>query len=144
MDPKLTQAKLTDEQVGALVEAASQARERAYAPYSNFRVGAALLTGDGTIYPGCNIENGSYGMTLCAERAAVANAIIHGRRDFVAIALIAETDDAPVMPCGGCRQVLVEFNPYLVIISANTVGQRRVLGLDELLPHHFNFNTAAR
>ncbi|HAF02174.1 MAG TPA: cytidine deaminase, partial [Spartobacteria bacterium] len=93
-----------------LVKAALQARNYAYAPYSKFSVGCALLTKSGKIFTGCNVENISLGLTICAERAAVAAAIAEGEKDFVAIAVVTDSD-APALPCGACRQVLAEFNP---------------------------------
>ena len=105
----------------ALLEAARAAREQAYAPYSRFRVGAALLTADGTIVPGCNVENVSYGLTVCAERVAVCNAVAQGHREFVAVAIAAGTPSA-TPPCGMCRQVLFEFSPELTIVLPPAEG----------------------
>src|ERR1700724_2517409 len=93
-----------------LIEAAAQARANAYVPYSKFSVGAALLTTSGKVFLGCNVENVSLGLTLCAERSAVAAAIAGGQKDFVAIAVATDSRE-PAIPCGGCRQVLAEFNP---------------------------------
>src|SRR5436853_1014874 len=97
-----------------LIEAAAQARACAYAPYSKFSVGAALLTRSGNVFSGCNVENISLGLTICAERAAVAAAIAGGQKDFAAIAVVTDSQE-PAVPCGGCRQVLAEFNPSLKI-----------------------------
>lgn len=130
---------LSKKQIQELVDAAKKARHHAYAPYSRFTVGAALLALDGKIYVGCNVENISYGLTQCAERSAVCNAVAHGCRDYQALAIVADTDDVPPTPCGACRQVLAEFNPTLTIICANTTDNMKVLSLDELLPHHFDF-----
>lgn len=105
----------------ALLEAARAAREQSYAPYSRFRVGAAILTSDGTVIPGCNVENVSYGLTVCAERVAVTNAVARGYRDFVAIAIAAGTPTA-TPPCGMCRQVLFEFAPELTIVLPPAEG----------------------
>src|SRR5690554_6317634 len=91
-----------------LVAQARQAQEHAYVPYSNFRVGAALLTSSGKVFLGCNIENVAYSPTICAERTAIFKAISEGERSFVALAVVADTDE-PISPCGVCRQVLVEF-----------------------------------
>jgi cytidine deaminase len=116
-----------------LVEAALAVRKRAFAPYSQFAVGAALLDAEGTIHTGCNVENISYGLTICAERGAVMSAVAQGRRNFVALAIVAESD-VPLSPCGACRQFLAEFAPDLPIISANLTGSRAHLSLTELLP----------
>src|ERR1041384_1824474 len=104
-----------------LVAAATQARENAYSPYSRFRVGAALLTRSGKIFTGCNVENISLGLTICAERNAVGAAIASGEKDFLAIAIVADFDE-PVLPCGACRQVLAEFNPKIEIITSTIEG----------------------
>lgn len=116
-----------------LIEAARNARTNAYAPYSSFAVGAALQTKSGQVHAGCNIENLSFGLTLCAERAAIASAVLAGDREFVAIAIVADSHEPP-MPCGACRQVLAEFNPNLKIISATLSGQAQELELANLLP----------
>jgi cytidine deaminase len=116
-----------------LIDAAREVRERAYAPYSHFAVGAALLDSEGTLHTGCNVENISFGLTLCAERGAVMAAVARGRRNFVALAIIADSD-IPLSPCGACRQFLAEFAPDLPIISANLTGARVSLSLSQLLP----------
>lgn len=118
----------------ALLAAARAARKRAYVPYSHFAVGAALLATDGTIYSGCNVENASYGLTICAERNAVAHAVSMGARDYAAVAVVTENG---VTPCGACRQVLAEFNPKMWVIVADSGDRRRVFRLDELLPTAF-------
>ena len=114
-----------------LVKAAWQAREQAYAPYSGFPVGAALLAADGRVFVGCNVENLSYGLTICAERVAVGAAVAAGARAFVAVAVVADTR-VPISPCGACRQVLAEFGVPLVV-SANR-ATRLEFRMDELLP----------
>lgn len=116
-----------------LVNAASKARMSAYVPYSKFSVGGALLTKSGKIFTGCNVENISFGLTICAERAAVAAAISEGQRDFVAIAVVADSGE-PAVPCGACRQVLAEFNPAIQIIASTVSGQRQEFNLSDLLP----------
>jgi cytidine deaminase len=122
-----------------LHDAAWEAREQAWCPYSRFAVGAALETVDGRWFAGCNVENASYGLTVCAERAAVSAAIAAGARRFRRIVVVAELDP-PVPPCGACRQVLMEFAPELVVESANRTTQR-TWQLRDLLPDAF---TASR
>jgi cytidine deaminase len=118
-----------------LIEAARSAQSRAYAPYSNFRVGAALETVDGTVFTGCNVENASYGLTICAERAAVAAAVGSGARRFRRAVVVSDVDP-PAAPCGACRQVLAEFGLDLPIEG---VGPHRKMSwkLAELLPAAF-------
>ncbi len=116
-----------------LVDAAIQARRNAYAPYSKFAVGAALLTKSGEIFSGCNVENVSLGLTICAERAAVAAAVAHGQREFVAVAIVTESKE-PAAPCGACRQVLAEFNPAMKVISSTVGGREETSTLADLLP----------
>lgn len=118
-----------------LLAAALAARENAYAPYSKFKVGAAVETADGHIFTGCNVENVSYGLTCCAERNAVFAAIGSGARSFKALCVVADTEE-PVAPCGACRQVLAEF-PFEKIILANCKGLTKVMTVAELLPYGF-------
>jgi cytidine deaminase len=120
----------------ALVAAARAARLRAHAPYSGFQVGAALLTADGTVVAGCNVESASYGLTLCAERVAAARAIVEGHPALVAIAVIADSP-TPVMPCGACRQFLYDLAPDLDVLCANLDGDVRRTTLRALLPDAF-------
>ncbi|QDR80932.1 cytidine deaminase [Sporomusa termitida] len=119
-----------------LVKSALKAREKAYAPYSNFKVGAAVLGASGRIYSGCNIENAAYGLANCAERTAVFKAISEGETEIVAIAVAADTPE-PVSPCGACRQVMAEFNIEKIIL-VNLRGRQRTHTLAELLPFSFN------
>ena len=125
---------VTAQQKAELVQAAREAAEQAYAPYSRFRVGAALLGEDGTIYRGVNVENRSYGLTICAERSAVATAVSAGGRTFLALAIYSPEHEGPLAPCGACRQVLSEFgNRELLVIMAGTRENKERL-LSELLP----------
>ncbi|MBN2201965.1 cytidine deaminase [bacterium] len=128
---------LPEKTIDQLVRAASAARAFAYAPYSKFRVGAALLCPDGRMITGCNVENVSYGLTVCAERTAVLKAVSEGARSFDAVAVCADTDE-PVTPCGACRQVLAEFNPAMTVICCTPSGTNIVYSLSELLPNAFN------
>lgn len=116
-----------------LIDTASDARRLAYAPYSGFQVGAALATSAGKIYTGCNVENVSLGLTICAERSAIATAIAQGDKDFVAIAVVT-AGKKPAVPCGACRQVMAEFNPSMKIIAATVDGKVQEFDLAELLP----------
>ena len=118
-----------------LIAAAKKYRENAYAPYSKFKVGAAVLTKKGNVYGGCNIENSSFPITNCAERTAIFKAVSEGEQEFAAIALIADTP-GPCSPCGACRQVMVEFK-IPRIIMANMKGDVKVVTLEELMPYAF-------
>ena len=118
----------------ALMAAARAARQHSYAPYSAFTVGAALLCDDGTIVSGCNVENASYGLTICAEQAAVAAAVASGKRKFTAIAVSGPPEVIP--PCGACRQVLSEFAPSLHVIYGSGADSEAA-SLQELLPAQF-------
>lgn len=119
----------------ALLAAAREMRAQAYAPYSAFTVGAALESADGTVFTGCNVENASYGLTICAERAALFAAIAAGHRTFERIA-VAGPDGALTSPCGACRQVLAEFSPSMTVIYTSPQGTH-VTTVAELLPHSF-------
>jgi cytidine deaminase len=129
--------KLAHATIERLVEAARRAQKRAYAPYSKFSVGAAVLAEDGQVFPGCNVENSSFGLTVCAERNAVAAAVVAGARP-VAVAVVAP--GAATAPCGACRQVLAEFSAAMPVILASPEGEERHLEtLDALLPGAFKF-----
>lgn len=120
-----------------LIEAATSAMHGAYAPYSNFHVGAALLTVDDEIISGCNIENASYGLSNCAERTALFKAVSQGKMKFKAIAIIGATDH-PIAPCGACRQVIREFcDMDMPILLVNTKGDITVTDIETLLPNSF-------
>ncbi|MCS7193112.1 MAG: cytidine deaminase [Armatimonadetes bacterium] len=121
----------------ALIAAAQQVRKKAYAPYSQFQVGAALLGKSGRIYVGCNVENASYGLTICAERNAVFSAVAEGEREFIALAVAGK--DEQVFPCGACRQVLAEFCNDLPIRIVGEDGSQTETSLGELLPKAFRF-----
>ena len=118
---------------GDLLKQAWRARDNAYTPYSNFAVGAALLTSSEKIFLGCNVENISFGLTICAERVAAAAAVQAGDREFVAIAIVADTV-VPIVPCGACRQFLAEFNPELMIFREGKNRNLRESSLRVLLP----------
>lgn len=121
----------------ALTQIAIGMLDVAYVPYSNFPVGAALLTNDGEIFTGCNIENASYSLTNCAERTAVFKAVSEGKRNFEKLVVTAKTD-TPVPPCGACRQVLVEFcEPNMPVILTNNKGDTLETTVSELLPGAF-------
>lgn len=130
---QLADRQVTDQQ---LIEAARKARDHAYIPYSRFGVGAALLTADGRLFTGCNVENASYGLTCCAERTAMFKAVSEGAIQFAAIAVIADAP-GPVSPCGACRQVMAEFAPAMRVLLANLKGEVRVTSVQELLPGAF-------
>lgn len=119
-----------------LIKISEKAQEFAYVPYSKFKVGAALLCRDGSVYTGCNIENATYGATNCAERTAVFKAVSEGKRDFTAIAITSSGKDL-TFPCGICRQVLSEFSPEIKVILEDEKGELHTFMLSELLPHSF-------
>lgn len=124
--------------INTLIEKAKKAREEAYAPYSKFKVGAALQTKLGKVYTGCNIENSSYSLTCCAERVAIFKAISQGEREFMNIVVIGDTEE-PISPCGACRQVMSEFfNDDVVIYLANLQGKIKETRISELLPGSFS------
>jgi len=123
-----------------LVRAARAVRDNAYAPASRFRVGAAVRAADGRIFVGCNVENASYGLTLCAERAAVCAAVAAGARELVAVAVVTGLDE-PAGPCGACRQVLAEFGAGMTVVLAGHGERLRQTTLAELLPDPFTFDS---
>lgn len=120
-----------------LAQMAREAQTRAYVPYSHFPVGAALLTEDGHVFLGCNIENASYSLTNCAERTAIFKAVSEGKQNFKAIAIAGNTDGFCV-PCGACRQVLVEFAPQIDVILVDKNGRMKISKAAELLPEFFS------
>lgn len=128
---------MTQDDRARLVAAAREAMARSHSPYSHFRVGAALLGADGRVYTGTNVENASYGLSICAERTAVFKAVSEGCRDFVAAAVVTDTD-RPTPPCGACRQVLQEFAPGLVVHLAGRGDAVETFRLAELLPRPFD------
>lgn len=132
---------MTDESphstIERLIKAAQDVRENAFAPYSNFRVGAALETIEGEIYTGCNIENATFGLTLCAERLAIFKAMSEGQREFRHLAVIADTKDL-TPPCGACRQIIWEFCGDITLTLANLRGQTRQFSMSGLFPHAFD------
>jgi cytidine deaminase len=123
--------------VAGLVAAARRAREHACAAYSRFKVGAALETAEGTVITGCNIENATYGLTICAERVAMFKALSEGHRRFTRVAIVADTE-APTPPCGSCRQILWEFGGDLDVVLANLTGETGRHRLKDLLPLPFD------
>ena len=123
-----------------LIAHAQKARERAYAPYSGFSVGAAALAADGRVFSGCNIENASYGLTNCAERTAIFKAVSEGAREITALAVVAD-GAAPCSPCGACRQVIAEFGIRRILL-ANLRGAKKIVTAEELLPFVFSLNPA--
>ncbi|MBR5571459.1 MAG: cytidine deaminase [Oscillospiraceae bacterium] len=120
-----------------LCQKAVQMQNFAYVPYSRFPVGAALECSDGTVFTGCNVENAAYGSTICAERTAIVKAVSEGHRDFVRIAIAGNSEDFCV-PCGSCRQVMMEFAPEMEVICLNAAGESKAFALRELLPYGFD------
>ncbi len=127
---------LSDEMLKKLITAARAAHERAYAPYSRFPVGAAVLVSDGTIFSGCNIENASYGLTVCAERVAVFQAVVAGKCDIEGVVVYTPTSE-PTAPCGACRQVILEFAPDAEVVSACDGTATIRMNARALLPESF-------
>ena len=127
--------------VDALVQEAARARQNAYAPYSRYRVGAAVLTTDGRVFTGCNVENAVYPLGLCAERVAIFKAVSEGYRDFKAIAVVTDNGGSP---CGSCRQVMHEFAPEMTVFIADERGEMRRTTVAELLPDSFGADDLKR
>ena len=125
------------EMINQLIDTAIHQLKYSYTPYSNFKVGAALLAKNGQVYTGCNIENAAYGCTICAERTAIFKAVSEGHRDFVRIVIAGRSEDYCV-PCGSCRQVMMEFAPEMEVICLNGRGQAKSFRLRELLPYGFD------
>jgi cytidine deaminase len=126
-----------DFEVKNMLRQANDARDRAYVPYSGFRVGACVKAATGAYYLGCNIENAAYTPTVCAERNAIFKAVYEGEREFDAVAIVWDGEN-PAVPCGVCRQVLAEFcDPEMPVICANRKGEYKVLALGDLLPYAF-------
>lgn len=120
-----------------LIAAATDAREHAFAPYSNFKVGAALETDKGEVYSGCNVESASYGLTNCAERVAIQKAVSEGVSKFTQLAVVVDTE-VLTAPCGACRQVIWEFCGDIPVILSNLNGKTETIQMSELLPHAFD------
>ena len=136
---KFTPAQVRKDEalIQKLYAAAKEAAGNAFAPFSHFHVGAALLAVDGQMFTGCNVENSSYGVTICAERTALVKAVSEGVRKFAAIAVVSQ--DGEAWPCGVCRQMLYEFSPEMLVITG-TEDHPEVVTLEELLPHGFRLN----
>ena len=126
-----------NEDLQALVKAAREVREKAYAPYSEFRVGAAVRTKEGKIYTGCNVESASYGLTVCAERVAIWKAVSEGEKEFTNIAVVADTQEL-TPPCGVCRQIIWEFCNDIPVTFSNLNGKTETVTMKELLPRAFD------
>ena len=120
-----------------LIKAAAEVRENAYAPFSKFKVGSALLTDDGSIVVGCNVESASYGLTVCAERVAIWKAISVGKTKIRRIAVVADTEEL-TPPCGACRQIIWEFGGDIPVIFANLNGKNETIQMKDLLPRAFD------
>lgn len=123
-----------------LIKQALEAQKNAYAPYSKYKVGSAILTTDGTIFTGCNIENASYPCGLCAERTAISKAVSSGFKEFSDIAIAGSSDNF-CTPCGICRQMLYEFSPQINVICCKNNGEHKEFSLKELLPQSFDANS---
>ena len=131
--------KVMKKEWSKLIKEAKKVRKNAYAPHSKFKVGAALLTKSGNIYTGCNVENSSYGLSICAERSAICNAIANGEKEILAIAIVADTK-MPTPPCGACRQFIQEFGKKSTIILTNPKGETKIFSQNQLLPYPFTYS----
>lgn len=130
-------------ELGALVAAAAKARKNAYSPYSKVKIGAAVLSREGRIYAGANVENSSYGLSLCAERSAIFSAVSGGARRLVAIAVVGDSEEF-TRPCGACRQVMVEFNPKMKVLRRGADGFSKDEVAEQLLPSRFELEGPRR
>ena len=128
---------MSEESLQQLLETAKTARLQSIAPFSNFLVGAALKTADGKVYTGCNVESASYGLTVCAERVAIWKALSEGERDFIELAIVADTGSL-TPPCGTCRQIIWEFAKSATIMLGNLRGETQIVSISELLPRAFD------
>ncbi|TPX33137.1 cytidine deaminase [Synchytrium endobioticum] len=137
MDQIITAGTLDTHTTSRLNELAQNAKVHSYSPYSNFRVGAALLCRSGKIYSGCNIENASYGAAICAERTAIVKAVSDGSRDIIAISIASDMPDTIITPCGICRQFIREFGTDITIICTTANGASTTFALQDLLPQSF-------
>lgn len=134
---------MTKQNRSLLIRMAEQARQNAHAPFSQFHVGAALLARSGKIFTGCNVENSSYGLTICAERNAIFKAYSHGVHDFTAIAVVSD-DPGFTPPCGACRQVLIDLAGDIDFIMVNSKNQLKIMKLKRLLPYAFTTKNLTR
>lgn len=130
---------MNSDKTSELLRSAREVQQKAYAPYSGFRVGAALQTTSGKIYTGCNVENSSYGLTVCAEQVAVFKAVSEGESEFSAVVVCTDAEEF-CTPCGACRQILLEFAPKLKIILLNSKGETKETSMADLLPEAFTKN----
>jgi len=128
---------LSEESLQQLIETAKSARLRSIAPFSNFLVGAAVKTDAGKVYTGCNVESASYGLTVCAERVAIWKALSEGERQFIELAIVADTESL-TPPCGTCRQIIWEFAKNATIVLGNLRGETQIVSIRELLPRAFD------
>ena len=128
---------MSDDSLSDLIKIATRARNQSVAPFSSFLVGAAVRTGEGKVYTGCNVESASYGLTVCAERVAIWKALSEGERNFTELAVVADTDSL-TPPCGTCRQIIWEFCKKATIVLANLHGDREIVSIGDLLPRAFD------